>query len=360
MKKMIIILACILFLTGCKEDTIDIGIILTLSGPDSEIGVAARNGIILKVNEINDTGGIDGKMVVTHIRDDKGDAGLIKAYSIELYEEGMDVFIGFELSSKFQHIDALLKEDVIVISPTISDYKLSGIDDNFFRTNSTNYDQGSLLGIHANKSSQNTLILYDNDNSVYAEGIIEGFLDEYNGNYSINAVANPIHDSEEELLDIVKSDTFDSVLLVFNPSETAMVSQIFYKNNLSYNLFSSNWGMVSDSHLSGGKAMEGIIFSTYIGEKTDAIYNEFVDHYMNNFNEKPGSISVYAYEAALLYFESIRQSDSMDLDDVRTSLINLRDVQGVVTKFSFDQYGDIKRENIVTQIIDGELIRIGE
>ena len=75
-----------------------------------------------------------------------------------------------------------------MISPTLSTYEMSGIDDNFFRTITSNFDQGTTLGAYANDKSDKTLVIYDNRNAKFAQGVYEGYLNEFDGGFDYYAV----------------------------------------------------------------------------------------------------------------------------------------------------------------------------
>ena len=107
--KMIIILSLIVSLGGCtSKESIKIGFIGTLTGSNSEIGIAMRDGLLLKVDEVNNSGGIDGRQVEVIIKDDTNNLDIIKQLNQEFLDQGIQVIFGHELSSKAKPMVGIL------------------------------------------------------------------------------------------------------------------------------------------------------------------------------------------------------------------------------------------------------------
>ncbi len=131
----ILILILLIVLVACgNKEPIQIGFVGTLSGPNSSIGIAMRDGILLKVEEINDQGGVNGRPIVLIIKDDKNDSELIKSINEEFFlNNEIGIVFGHELSSKAKPLfETVQDKEIIVMSPTLSTYEVSGKDDNFF------------------------------------------------------------------------------------------------------------------------------------------------------------------------------------------------------------------------------------
>jgi len=71
------LLMLVLFLSGCslgkeKQEYLTVGALLPLTGPDSEEGVRALNGLQLAKQEINENSGISGKKLDIIVLNDEG------------------------------------------------------------------------------------------------------------------------------------------------------------------------------------------------------------------------------------------------------------------------------------------------
>ena len=80
-----IFLMAVLLMASCgPKEAIKVGFVGTLSGTNSEIGIAMRDGLLLKVDELNTLGGINGQPIELIIKDDNNDHELIKSINQEL------------------------------------------------------------------------------------------------------------------------------------------------------------------------------------------------------------------------------------------------------------------------------------
>lgn len=355
---MMILVSLILVSCGMKE-SVQIGFVGTLSGPNSSIGIAMRDGLLLKVEEVNEQGGIDGRLIELIIKDDKNDSDLIKAINKELIERGIGIIFGHELSSKAAPLFEMIEgKEIIVMSPTLSTYEVSGLDDNFFRTIPSNYDQGIALGEYATGKSKKTLLVYDNNNKKFADGVNEGFIDHFAGEAEEYPVDESLVNESERIVDVFMAGNFDSVMYVMNPNDVMFMSQVFFKNNIDVDIYSSNWGMAINELDEGGRAIEGAAFVSFMGNLDGPRYLSFRDAYFGKYQKEPEFAAVYSYEASTMLFEALKNSDKLEYQDVKDNLLSLGEMEGLVSPLKLDEYGDVKRDLFLAVVVDGELVTL--
>lgn len=362
MKRHILILGLaillIAILASCSsKKTISIGFIGTLSGKDSNIGIAMRDGLQLKVDEINAAGGIDGRQIELIIRDDENNHDFIRKYNQEFIDQGILIIFGHELSSKAAPMNEVTKgKEVIMLSPTLSTYEMSGLDDNFYRTITSNFDQGTGLGVDAKGNYANTLVIYDQKNAKFAEGVYQGYLSVFSGKHDLFPVTTDITEVGQEIADKVKAGAYDSVLYILNPNDTMYMSQMLYKNNIKVQIYSSNWGMATNTLERGGQAIEGALFVSLLGDLENQSYKTFRDNYYKKYNKEPEFAAIYAYESGILMFEALKKSDSLTFKGIKDSLDNIGTIKGLLSDFTLDQYGDVSRTVFLAIVKDGKII----
>jgi branched-chain amino acid transport system substrate-binding protein len=82
---------------------------------------------------------------------------------------------------------------------------------------------------------------------------------------------------------------------------------------------------------------------------------EFYDAYKKKYNSEPEAYAVYGYEAARVVLEGIKRADKKDRESIRAAIAGLRDFDGVLGKWSFDQNGDTSLKVMaVEEIKDGK------
>ncbi len=358
-KQFVLLCICILLLglaSGCvQKDPILIGFSSTLTGDKSEIGIALRDGLMLKVEEINAAGGINGRMVEVLIEDDQNDLAMVEAIDQGFVDKGVHAIFGHELSSKASTIiKATAGKETIVISPTISTYDLSGSDDHFFRTITSNYDQGKAIAGYASDIHR-TLIVYDNVNKTFADGVIIGFTDNTSHPTDTLAIDGEIEREASKMVDQLETADYDSIIFVTNPHDTVFLNQVLFKEKFDLQRFSSNWGMAINSLKEGGQAVEGLVFVSLLDQLETDSYKAFAAQFETRYKQEPPFASIYSYESALVLFAALEKTETLTYDDIKESLLSLGEIEGLMGSFRLDQYGDVEREPFMTIVEKGEL-----
>lgn len=360
MKRLILILGIsvlmIIILTACASNKpIEIGFIGTLTGTDSNIGIAMRDGLQLKLDEINASGGINGRQVSLIIRDDENNHDLIRKYNQEFIDQGLLIVFGHELSSKAAPMTEVTRgKEVIMLSPTLSTYEMSGLNDNFYRTITSNFDQGTGLGVDANEKYSKTLIIYDQKNAKFAQGVYEGYLDAFSGEHDLYPVTTDINKVGQAIADQVRTGGYDSVLYIMNPNDTMYMSQMLYKNDIKVQIYSSNWGMATNTLERGGQAIEGALFVSLLGNLENESYSVFRDNYFKKYNKEPEFAAIYSYETGILMFEALKKADSLTFKGIKDSLDHIGTIKGLLSDFKLDEYGDVSRRVFLAIVKEGK------
>jgi branched-chain amino acid transport system substrate-binding protein len=104
-----------------------------------------------------------------------------------------------------------------------------------------------------------------------------------------------------------------------------------------------------------GKASEGLIVATpWFGEKDDPKVKEFVQKYETEYGKKPDQFAAQAYDALYIMAEALKNAGEADRDKLRDALAEIKDLDGVLGKFSFDKDGDVVMDPTVLIIKDGK------
>jgi len=145
-------------------------------------------------------------------------------------------------------------------------------------------------------------------------------------------------------------------MVVMNPNDTLLTSQVFYRNNVETNIYSSNWGMAANAHQTGGQSIDGTVYTSLLGDDSYAPYKRFQETYFDRFNENPSFATIYAYEAGIIITEALKQADSFDGQDLKKAILELDVQEGIISDLKLNEFGDIQRENLIVKLIEGKLI----
>ena len=347
---------------GCekKVDPIKVGFVGGLTGRLSDLGTAGRNGVILAVEEINSRGGINGRPVELITKDDKQDPKEALRVDRELIDEGVVAIIGHMTSAMSMAVLPFMnKEKVLMISPTTSTNKLTGIDDYFIRMMPPNKSETDHLARHAFEvmGLKKMAAIYDLSNRGYGEGFLNNFRDEFKG-LGGKVIHVEIFTSGKDV-DFAKSAGLllkpdpDGVLIVTGGLDAAMISQRIRRTGSKVPIISCGWAMTADLIHDGGPAVEGVIFSQLLNrESRQKAYLEFRKRFEERFGEEPNFAAAHGYEAALALFKAL--SKNVDPQELKTTILEQGAFEGVQGSFEVDKYGDPQRKRFLITVENGQ------
>ena len=354
-------------LSGCKSDEpIKIGFAGGFTGNNSGVAISGRDAVLLAIDEVNESGGLLGRELVLVSKDDNSDEEQTKKVDNEFISEGVSVVIGHMMSgvapAMMQAIDG---KDILMIAPSISTHTLTAIDDNFMRTTLSNTDQGSFVAsfIRNEDHKSKLVVLYSNTNKTFIEGMKPAVIDTFKNLGGAVIYEQEVEEKNAEQMEIAISNAInlgsDSMALIMNAGDVAMVAQILDKKNTDISLYSGTWGMTAEVIKLGGKAVEGIKFpSKFDFSNTTEQYLNFSKKYQDSFGSIPDFGAVYSYDTAQVVFEGIKKAKSTDPEKIKQAIIDIGEFQGLQQNFSIDEFGDCISQHFMFVIKNGEFMNI--
>lgn len=350
-----------------KYRPIVIGFSAQLTGKQSELGIQERNGVQLAVENINSSGGINGREVKLIIKDDFGQTKKAGEVDEELIKAGAVAIVGHATSS--QTLEALKvtnPNNVIMIGPTISTPKLSGIDDYFFRVTPSFEESCKAFSkyIFENKEVHRLAIIYDSNNEAYSKTYSLIFSSEF------KSFGGDITDQEKfasacnqdftDIISKINDSKPDGLLIIASDTDTAIIAQRVRLMGQNTPLFTTDWSQTQTLITNGGKAVEGMILpQTYILNSDLPCFTEFKSSYEKRFGNTPSFGAAFGYEAVSILSEALKKTDG-NTKGLKEALLGIKNFHGVINNFSFDKYGDVHRPTYLSTIKDGKFVVIDQ
>lgn len=357
------ILPAALLLASCGEpEPVKIGFVAGISGAGADTGLAARNALMMVVDEVNEKGGINGHPIELVIRDDQKSGDVGRQLMNEFHELGVAAVIGPIISSVgYGMLPGINEHQIITISPTVSALELAGKDDHLFRMNSTTSENA---GAYARKQIElgrkKVSLALDHANATFTESWANEFQRQYvdlGGEVVARIPFNQagesgFSDPAEQLL----TSGADAFLLVANGFDSAQLSLQIRKRGASQPIAAAEWAASEQLIAMGGAAVEGLeVLQTYNRNDQSAHFLQFVEAYKARFNSIPGYTSVATHDAVTMLIAGLKKQakDNIELKD---ALLQLRDVQGLQQMLSFNEYGDSGRQSYYLTIRNGQFV----
>jgi len=106
----------------------------------------------------------------------------------------------------------------------------------------------------------------------------------------------------------------------------------------------------------GASNLEGRCFVTFGGlppEKLTGKGGEFVERYRAKYGELPEAYAVYGYEAARVAIQAIATADSKDRRAISDAALAIRDFDGALGHWGFDENGDTTLRTLTVNVVKG-------
>lgn len=357
----VIVSSIIIFMACSSTSPIQVGFVGDLEGSSAFLSQSGLLGARLAVEEFNEAGGLNGRLVEILPKDNKGSLSGMKE-SLEYFKTSdVSVVIGPYLSHMAVPIfDDINESELLFLSPTVSSYEISDKDDNFIRLISEVNYQGEILANLAIKNKDKRfIIVYNEMNQSFTQVLSSDFkknLETNDGRVLDVLIYNRLIDDIDALIEKIEIYDYDGILFLGNGFDTAFMSQRLFNQGLNNQLYVSLWSNTKDLFEEGGQAINGTyIIDFYNPNNKSQEYKKFYDDYTKAYGEEPTFSSVFTYETTKLYLEALRISGDTDWQSIKKAIIDLGVVEGVQSDFEIDAYGDSNRPYIPFQIINGEL-----
>ncbi len=337
------------------KEPVKIGFLADLSTRKSQLGVVARNGVIMAVDELNDRGGINGRKVELIIRDIKSSKDEAKLQTLKLIEDGVDVIIGGFVSSMAAPVlEATKNSNILLISPTVAADSLSGIDDNFIRITPQASKHGSSLAEAAGYMGiKKVTLIRDIKNEEYSGAVVDGFKKKCE-EQSIQVIGDLEFETKQDFPQLVEQlSKLQSDALVFITSgiDAGAIIQQYARNNDVPHLFGSMWTKVTKVNEYGGKAVNGMFLVDVFANKNPEVKEvEFNKSFKERFGMGSNMPSRYTYESVKLFAQAAEKANSLETEKVKAEIINMNPIEGITDNYQIDKYGDVIRELSLYQI----------
>lgn len=350
-------------LAGCggsgDSDTIKIGLATPLTGASAQDGKAIQNGVNLAVKQVNDEGGIDGKQVEVTAEDDKGDSSEAATVANKLAQDDsiLAVVGHFNSSCTLAGAPIYNQAGIVQISPGSSSEAVSDAGDYTFRTITTDAVQGQYLAEWCvnELGYKNIAILYENDD--YGLGLADvaqretealGATVTVREAYEVNQT-----DYSTVLTKVAASDA-DVLIIGGLYNETALIAKQMSDNGIGEMPIMGVDAIYSDALIElGGDAVNGIKLTAYFSDSSESqVTQDFIAAYTEEYGEAPGTYAAYAYDAALMILDAIKNAGT-DRAAIRDYIADIDGFEGATGTASFDENGDVIKEPLRMEIKDG-------
>ncbi len=347
--------------SACSREPIRLGFIGSLTTKNSQLSIDGRNALQLGINQVNTTGGINGRSLELVVKDDGASTEIALQKHAEFVEEGIELVIGHMTSNMAEAVMQSQSSQLLFLSPSMSTSLLTGLDDYFIRTAPITDNQAStFFELVDQLSVKQAVIVYDLMNAEYSERVAK-YLNNQNSSIELSLVPfdSRIDDLEVVAKNILSYDEVELVFLISQSIDTAVLAQHIKKENDNLILASVSWSMTEDLILNGGVAVDGMYFIGLLeSEKPSQAKLDFEQAFLEQYQYEPSFISYLTYDAFNVMIDALKVTKSYDADAIKEAILGMGTIQGMDETYSIDAYGDNDKGYLMYQLINNQFVPI--
>ena len=372
MKKILaMILALTIFVLSCGNksntgsgsgssgnDVIKIGVIAPLTGDVAQYGVAVKEGVELKIAEINAAGGINGKKIELIVADSKGDSQeAVNIFKKMVSQDKVNLIIGEVISSASLAIADLAQSAKIpMISASATNLDVTKGKDFVFRTTFTDPFQGAATAKYAKEKGIKSVAILTNTSSDYAVGLAEAFKSQ--------ASQDGLTVVEEKY---TKDDKdFKSVLTKIKRQNPEAIFIPDYYNTIGLIITQANELGIKAQYLGGdgwdgiqvnfGSAAEGAVFSSqFAPDDTDPAVQKFISDFRAKYSKDPTIFEALGYDTAVVVENALKTAKELNGTSIRDALAATNGLNLVTGTFKFDSERNPEKKVTFIEVKGGKL-----
>lgn len=357
----------VIIAVGCvrkAEQSVNIGVILPMTGPGAAYGRQVWEGIQLCREQINRTGGVGGKTVKLLLEDDQTEPRVGVSTARRLIDiHNVRVIIGALASNVTLAVAPVAERaHVVLMCPGSSSDKISQAGDFVFRIAPTDSYDGVFLAEVASDRLRlrRVAVLYLNNefgaglqatfashflerggDIVFSEGFLQGATDFRSQLGKVNVAAA------------------DGLFLIANTAENVVVLRQMRELGLRCKVFAPSTFNDPNILKLVPEAAEGVIFSAagFAGIAKEKEVQDFLGLFKKRYGREPTSFAAYGYDA-LKVLAAVLSKDGDDSTRIKEALYQVRDFPGASGRMTFDKNGDAQRQLSVFVVRDGRFVPI--
>ena len=368
MKRLLLMILAGLFLVSVVQaETIKIPVASPFTGPLASFGEGVKNGALLKADEINAGGGINGKKIEIIFGDELCDPKEAAAVATRFASDPeIAIVVGHLCSSATLAALPIYREAGLpAITPASTNPEIGKSSPYYFRNVYKDDFQGDFLARYAKNVHDFKKIVIFYEVNDYAIGLKEAFVRQAKklGLRVLGAEAYMAETTDfKASLTKFKMMRPDAIFIPgYAPQATLLISQA-RSLGLKCAFFGADG--LDDAIMLKNPDADGLFVTTpFLVDRGGVMVKEFVERYRQKFAIEPNWFAANTYDAVGLAAAAITAA-GLDREKVRAYLAAIsspeKAYQGITGATYFDENGDCLKAAFVKVINDGQWVSAEE
>lgn len=337
-----------------------LGHFASMTGGEATFGRSTDNGIQLAVDEINKSGGINGKQVRVITYDDKGEKPEAGTAVTRLVTRDKVVAVLGEVASSLSLVGAPVCQEygVPMVSPSSTNAEVTNVGDMIFRVCFVDSFQGYVCAKFARDTlkAQKAALLYD-QTQAYAVGLQDDFAKAFKelGGEIVSQQTYQKGDPDfSAQLTAIRASNPDVVFIPGYYTDVGNIAIQARKLGITTPLLGGDgWDSEKLGQIAGD-SINGCYYSNHYSQQDpDPRVQEFIKKYKQRFNNTPDGLAALGYDAARILCQAIGRAGSTEGVAIAAELAKTKDFDGVTGKISIDAQRNAIKPAVILEMKNG-------
>lgn len=349
--------AVIASIVACTGGTVKVGIVLPLEGPFALYGEPIRKGIQLAYEQYQAAG--EGKVIELDVRDSQSDPQRAADQLEELYRSGAVAAIGGVTTDEaLEMVPVADRANKVLLSPSASSPRLTGISRNFFRIYPSDFREGNKMGNFAAQDLGIDEMVILGAESPYAKGIQDVFQTEYE-RFGGKVLAVIEYPSDQADFDPVVEQALElepvGIYVADYAQNASRIISALRDHDFDGKILTTSAYASPETIAAAGEDAEGVLLTQTAVPEDDPNLQAFNAAYQEKYDERPNIWAAHGYDAFNVMATAINEGGGV-ASEVWKGLRGIHNYQGASGVIQFDERGDVGKFPRTYVIEGGELV----
>jgi branched-chain amino acid transport system substrate-binding protein len=353
--------------SGGGGDKVRIGVFMSLTGDTANFGISSTNGIKMAAEEVNNTGGINGKQIELLVQDDRSDASEAATIVTKFVTQDQVHAILGEVASSRSIAAAPIAQNakIPMLTPSSTNPEVTKKGNYIFRSCFIDPVQGAAIAQFAAKTlnAKRGALMVDrkNDYSTGLEKVINEVFTRLGGQIVVTQSYQAADQDFNAQITSIKGANPDVIFVPGYYGDVGLFAKQARDKGITVPIVGGDGWDSPSLYQIGGAALNGCYFSNhYSPDDADPIVQKFVSDYKAKYGSVPDALAATAYDAARIMFDAIKRANSLDGAAIRNALAATEEFPGVTGKVTFNENRDAVKPIVMIKIQDGGKFVVAE
>lgn len=352
---------CLLPAVGCGPEvpTVTITAVAPLTGEAAVYGQEIANGIQLRHERLMAGEEDIGYNVVLEIVDSESDAAQAAALLDTAFDTSLAAIGGVTSDEALAMIPVVEEADRVLLSPSASSPKLSGVSEFFYRLYPSAEIEASTMATFLRDRLQVTRLVLVVQDTAFGTSLADA-IEAVWGTQLAGRVVFTASSDQNAMVDEALGYEADAIYVAASGSALAEAMQALrlggYNEAHDYLATSSSLAIESVLQEAGPAANNSFMTAPlYEPESPEEPVASFVAAYQEKHGSLPSYYAGLGYDALWVYLEALSEVEAIAVpSDFLKGMRAVRELQGVTGNIQFRETGDVQKFTRIYQIVGGE------